>query len=36
MQAMVLKKLGTALEWTDLADPQLAPRQKIGANPTRR
>jgi alcohol dehydrogenase, propanol-preferring len=34
MQAMVLKKLGTALEWTDLADRQPGPgevRVKVGA-----
>ena len=34
MQAMMLKKLGTALEWTDLADRQPAPgeiRIKVGA-----
>ncbi len=34
MQAMVLKKLGTALEWTDLADPQPGPgeiRVKVAA-----
>jgi propanol-preferring alcohol dehydrogenase len=34
MQAMVLRKLGAALEWTDLADRQPGPgeiRVKVGA-----
>lgn len=34
MQAMVLKSVGTALEWTDFADRQPGPgeiRVKVGA-----